>query len=143
MFLKLFDEDIMGIIDEKEGFQSEIILLFDLIKGIYEESVVIPAEEEACYTKERTKTLWENLKSDISEGFINLGQMGRSPNNAEWGGAGVIITTDPERPHADHHIFIVAEFAPVLTWVMERLRDICSPDYIEIALEAKNIWMKQ
>jgi len=135
--LKLFDEDIMNVIDEKEGFRAELLQLFDLIKAIYIDTVLKPAEEDAYQNHQQTQILLENLKTDITEGFIDFDRVNRSHGSNEWGGAGVIITTDPERPLTEHHVFIVTELAPAISWVMERLRDICHPDYVEIALKVK------
>lgn len=40
----------------------------------------------------------------------------------EWGGAGVIITSDPNRNHHHDDLFIVTEHSDLLVWLMYRLK---------------------
>jgi len=131
--LSMFATENISRIDERDGLQAEIHLLFDIVKDVYIKTAVEPAEEVAMLHSQRTQTLLMNLKSEIQLDHINFDKIIHSPRYKEWGGAGVIVTSDPNREHADHHLFVVTEFAPIITWVFERFRDICHPDYVKVA----------
>lgn len=50
--------------------------------------------------------------------------------NSEWGGAGVIITSDPDRSYHEGDIVLVVENPAPVVWIMETLRDVCD-EYID------------
>ncbi len=94
--------------------------------------------EEYIKTKVR-KSLLKSFKKDLkglvsSSGklkvLLNKIEEGRIPKlsntYSEWGGAGIIITSDPDRNHYESDLFIVLKKPRPIVWIMIKLSDACS-----------------
>lgn len=89
------------------------------------EQQIIP--ERTQYRPQRATCLTNlsNLETDILLNIIDLTQIPKD-RFVEWGGAGVIVTTDPLREAAEGDVVVFTRYAHVITWFMERVRDIAA-----------------
>ena len=67
----------------------------------------------------------DNLENDILTNIIDLTQIPKD-QFIEWGGAGVIVTAEPFREAAEGDVVVSTRHAHVITWFMERVRDIAA-----------------
>ncbi|MDR9453844.1 MAG: hypothetical protein RI542_07920 [Wenzhouxiangella sp.] len=130
--------------DTKAAYKERLSNLLRLGQSLHETLCMKPLNQ--CHLKqiERAKLLLQVLKHDVQTGLIDLAAI-KPEHYKEWGGAGLIVTTIPDRRHGSS-ILVFHEKAHVLVWLTHRLQWICgsSLDYLnkdefyaKVGLEAK------
>ncbi|MCP4398185.1 MAG: hypothetical protein GY801_12930 [bacterium] len=70
----------------------------------------------------------KKLESTISNG--NRPWESQYSKDSEWGGADVIVTSDPERSGYEGDIVVLLDDPAPVVWIMETLRELCA-EYID------------
>lgn len=122
-YLSFFQEESLP--DSKAELVTGLNLLLGLIEEVHHQKSVLPARKELLYAMSSLDSVLKALSADIQSGVIDLGKID-ADNFPEWGGADVIITSEPNRSAYDSDLVVCTELAPMLAWLMIRLRDIAA-----------------
>lgn len=103
----------------KEGIKN----ILQFINRVFIDNCVIPEKEEYDDQVDNVLDNIDNLIYDIKSGIINLDKIDNS-QFLEWGGVGVIITSNENRSYQKGDIFVCTKLAHVITWLMFRLPNL-------------------
>ena len=111
------------ITEEQYKIQLQTFLRF--ILQFHIEQHIIPNRDQYRSQLATCMTNLDNLENDILTNIIDLTQIPKD-RFIEWGGAGVIVTAEPFREAAEGDVVVSTRHAHVITWFMERVRDIAT-----------------
>lgn len=123
--LSLIDDFSAGE-ESLESYKEKLGKFLAFISQSVIETAFQPMEEEHQETMENILQNIDNLRSDIMVGIIDLDKIDTSSQLEEWGGAGVIISSDRSREGYEGDLIVHTKHSKTITWLMCRLRDIAS-----------------
>ena len=109
-----------------DAYKEKMNGILDFITKSIMEIAFQPMEEKRQETIDSILENIKNLRSDIKTGIIDLDKIDTSSQIGEWGGAGVIISSDRSREGHEGDLVVHTNHAKTITWLMFRLRDIAS-----------------
>ena len=131
---------VLSLIDEfsveeepLESYKEKLSKVLGFTTQSAIETAFQPMKEERQKTmEERQETMDSilqniyNLRSDIKTGIIDLDKIDTSSQCGEWGGAGVIISSDRSREGGQSCFVVHTNHAQTIAWLIFRLRDLAS-----------------
>lgn len=109
-----------------EAYTEKMNGILDFMNKFVIEIAFQPMEEERQETISNILQNVKTLHSDIQNGIIDLNKVDTLIKLEEWGGAGVIISSDRSREGHEGDLVVHTNNAKTITWLMCRLRDIAS-----------------
>jgi hypothetical protein len=108
-----------------DKYKEKIIGVLDFINKSVVQFALEPIEEVHQDKIDNIIKNIKNLRADIKSGIVDLSKIEKNQIE-EWGGAGVIISSDINREGGAGDLVVYTKHAKIITWLMFRLRDIAS-----------------
>lgn len=75
------------------------------------------------------------MQRELRELLKEINQFRLPKASSTFGGAGLIITADPNRRGTEQDIIVLSDDASTLSWLVYRLQNIFNPDYLYIGTQ--------